>query len=361
MKFSYRPYQPGDETAINELYHAVTGYTRSAEQHAWQWLRTPGGESEMWLIEAMQDDGQKKLIGHHGIMALEFTYKGIPVRVGKTENTMVLPDFREKILYPRYEKIFLSQYEHKFHALFSTIGPTAAIRLRNAMGYEAKHHWQNIYIGKEPYTSLTMLSNMVSNRLGKPPSCLIENIPINLLIGNTKIEAYAGNEALSAFDFDSFWKEISHNYPLTPARTKKSISWRYWENPYRQHITLIMNDEILGVAVCILSLRRQGRGFVEDIYCDNISNLSRFLEIASAWAKKALNINLLEFSITTDTIKYFPQTNIVKHQHWIHQLAGKFNPQKENLMPRKITNLGKELLLDIENDWFVSPYFFEGR
>lgn len=361
MKFTYRKYQPGDEIAINELYHAVTGRTRTVEQHAWQWLQTPAGESEMWLIEAKLDNGQTKLIGHHGIMALEFSYKGMPVRVGKTENTMVLPNFREKILYPRYEKIFLSHYENKFYALFSTTGPNAAIRVRKAMGYEAKHQWHNIFIGKEPFISLSLLNSFVTQKLGKQFSNLIKDVPNNLVIEGTKIEAFIGHEISTTFDFDNFWSEISHNYPLTPTRTKKNISWKYWENPYQQHITLIMNNEILGVAVCIISLRKQFCAYVDDIYCDDISNLPRFLEIVHTWARKALGVYMLEFQTTTDTIKYFQQTNSIKYTSWIHQLHGIIKPEKENLMPRKITNLGKELLIAPEDDWFVTPYFFEGR
>lgn len=362
MNFTYRNYQPGDELAINGLYHTVTGRTRSVEEHAWQWLRTPAGDSEMWLIEAELGDGQTKLIGHHGVMALEFTYKGMPVRVGKTENTMVLPEFREKILYPRYEKIFLSQYENKFHALFSTMGPPAAIRVRKAMGYEAKHQWQKIYMGKEPFLSLVMVNDIITRKLGRQYLRSFSETPKNLVIDGTRIDAYLGHVASSAdFDFDNFWKEISPKYLLTPSRTKKSISWRFWENPYRQHITLVMNNETLGTAVCILSFRKQFCIFVEDIFCDNLSSLSRFLEITFTWAKKELGAIALEFNTTTDSIKFFQKRNGVKNTCLLQQLSRIVAKEKECPMPRKITGLGKMSLLSPEDDWFVTPYFFEGR
>lgn len=89
----------------------------------------------MWLIEETLDDGSARLIGHHGVMPFRATIGGETCLVGKTENTMVHPDHRSRILYPRFERRFLAAYEPRFAMLFSTTGPAAAIRLRKAMGY----------------------------------------------------------------------------------------------------------------------------------------------------------------------------------------------------------------------------------
>lgn len=357
MKFSYRPYQAGDEVAINELYHAVTGRVRTVEQHAWQWLQTPAGQSEMWLIEAHLADGSTKLIGHHGVMALNFTYQGIPIRVGKTENTMVLPEFREKILYPRYEKIFLSQYEHKFHALFSTMGPPEAIRLRKAMGYEATQNWQRFYIGSEPSLSLSLIRNKFFK---KESVSLYSKLPEEAIIKNTTIKTHLHEKIDSNFDFDSFWKTTSNKYTFTPSREKSDLLWKFWSNPYREHVTLILDNENLGIAVCTFSKRKTAIVYIEDIYCEIPQNLSKFLEIIQLWSREALNIKNLESITTTDSLKYFSSKK-TRLTVWAEKHAPKKYRQGKFFMPRKITLQGIALDIKKNDEWFVTPYFFEGR
>lgn len=131
-----REYRTGDEIEINRLYRDVTGRTRSEADWRWQWSENPAGRSEMWLIEEVLDDGSARLIGHHGVMPYRARIDGEDCLVGKTENTMVHPDHRSRILYPRFERRFLAAYEERFAMLFSTTGPAAAIRLRKAMGYD---------------------------------------------------------------------------------------------------------------------------------------------------------------------------------------------------------------------------------
>jgi hypothetical protein len=46
----------------------------------------------MWLIEATDDSGNVKLIGHHGVMPIAFSDGDTDIIFGKTENTMVLPE-----------------------------------------------------------------------------------------------------------------------------------------------------------------------------------------------------------------------------------------------------------------------------
>ena len=62
----------------------------------------------MWLIEATDEQGNVKLIGHHGVMPIAFSNGETDLLFGKTENTMVLPEYRKKILYLDLKKIYQS-------------------------------------------------------------------------------------------------------------------------------------------------------------------------------------------------------------------------------------------------------------
>lgn len=356
MKITYRRYQDGDVPAINDLYFHVTGRRRTIEEHAWQWLSSPAGESEMWLIEAEHENGQKELVGHHGVMAVAFTYRGIPVRVGKTENTMVLPEYRDKLLYPRFERLFLGEYQNRFHALFSTVGPAPAIRLRKAMGYEVKQRWVGIYVGTEPFLSI----DLVSEGRARSPRDLRGRIRAagSATIGGARVICLDGSE--SVFDFDRFWYQVSPCYGLTPARTRANLEWRFWSNPYVQHHTLKLDDEARGTAIAIVSVRNGYVLHVDDLYCERPERLGYFFRLLSCWAAKLLGLRTLASETTTDSFGYFSACK-PRMISWAHRVAGRTDALQDRFMPRKVTSLGRAAGINPEEAWYVTPFYFEGR
>ena len=356
MRFSYRQYQDGDSPAINELYFQVTGRRRTVEEHAWQWLESPAGDSEMWLIEAELDDGSRRLIGHHGIMAEAFTYRGTPVRVGKTENTMVLPEYRQKLLYPRFEKLFLGEYQNRFHALFSTTGPAPAIRLRQAMGYEANQRWVGVYVGIEPFLSI----DLVRERRALTPRDLQARIKVasSVSMGGARVTCLDGSD--SDFDFDHFWQLASPQYGLTPARTRANLQWRFWSNPYVQHHTLKLDDESQGTAIAIVSVRQGYVLHVDDLYCERPERLGHFMQLLLSWAAKRLGLRTLASETTTDSFGYFSACK-PRTISWAHRVAGRTDALQDRFMPRKVTPMGRAAGINPDEAWYVTPFFFEGR
>lgn len=358
MRFSYRRYKEGDAVTINTLYFDVTGRSRTIEQHAWQWLQSPAGESEMWLIEAELEDGSTRLVGHHGVMAEEFSYHGKDIRVGKTENTMVLPDFREKILYPRFEKSFLKEYEKNFHALFSTTGPTAAIRLREAMGYKFNQEWKSLYFGKEPLLSASIVLGRLLPRVSfNLTQALSTASPIS--IDNTLIQVLKPND--SSFDFDDFWKIAASGYGLTPRRTRANLLWRFWSNPYHAHITVKLSCTTRGTCICVVSCRGGNGLFLNDVFSDQPANTPYFLEKLSNWARRVGQVSYLQSHTTDENLQLFCGRNRIQIP-WVQSMLNMVRRQtKLGKMPRKITPQGQDLGINDTSDWYITPYYFEGR
>ncbi len=355
LRYSHRPYQAGDAAAINELYFQITGRRRTLQQHAWQWLESPAGPSEIWLIEAEMADGSRRLIGHHGVMAETFTYRGQPVRVGKTENTMVLPEYREKLLYPRYEKLFLGDYEGRFHALFSTTGPAPAIRLRQAMGYEARQRWVSFYVGTEPFLSI----GLVRERLARSPRDLRARIRAasGAKMGGARVTCLDGAER--GFDFDGFWQQVSPRYGLTPARTRANLQWRFWSNPYVLHHSVSLDDPNQGMAIAILSVRQGHVLHVDDLYCERPERLGHFMGLLSRWATKHLGVGAMASETTTDGLGYL-RTCGLRTVSWAHRMPGRTDTLQDRFMPRKVTPLGRTVGIDPVEAWYVTPFYFEG-
>lgn len=360
MKYTYRRYTSGDEDVINDLYRQVTGRQRNHEAFTWQWLETPAGESEIWLIEAHLSDGTTKLIGHHGVMALAFSHFGVPLRAGKTENTMVLPEYREKILYPRYEQRFFAEYESKFHVLFSTSGPREAIRVREAMGYEYKHDWKTLHFASEPVLSARLLASELAQRWFETDTYLGNCVfPDEIMIQGTRVHCFFRRDPAPFFDFDGFWQQAGSHYPCTPTRTASYLGWRFWRSPYTRHITLILDDEKLDVAVCILSMNRFGILAIDDIYCGVPDNLPRFIEKVHNWAGQVFPFFVLRFSTTSDTTELFAASRRLRDTTLLNKLAARTKPRERRLMPRKVTRLGRSMEAPPDGNWYVTPIVFE--
>ncbi len=374
-RYRYRPYVPGDEHAINELYLAVTGRKRTVSQFMWQWQDAPGGKGEIWLIEYVNDDGSTKLIGHHGVMPIVFSYGQDDFLAGKTENTMVLPAFRAKILYPKYEQIFLSQYEKRFDLLFSTLGPPAALRQRLMQGYEAKRKWLHFEWSLCPGAFLSRLGISCMARQEKPffktlgGLCIAIGKKINQFTAfiprnsnSLPLQVLSSQEAKKHQFFAKFWDIARNSYGLTPRRNREDLAWRYWDNPYGIHTTFVYEGSKSGGCGYAIVRNIGPQIFrLEDIVIYPIDQalLEKILNTVCEWVH-AQGGNILSFSTVADENKLvnffikFQKTNLRDKFH-------SFFNRNDTLMPRKLLN---NTLVDSNNkiiDWYVTPFVFEGR
>ncbi|RBO85740.1 hypothetical protein [Marinomonas aquiplantarum] len=354
--YSYRPYKLGDERAINELYFQITGNRRTADQFAWQWLEAPEGRGDMWLIEATNDKGEVKLIGHHGVMPIAFSNGNADLLFGKTENTMVLPEYRNKILYPRFEKKFIKAYQARYDALFSTMGPPAAIRQRKAMGYEFPVKWYSArHSTKGFFTELIFSGSILKNKIFKASDIGLD--AKNKLIKNGFLSE---DDAIKKTFFDDFWDQARLNFSTSPRRSKADLSWRFWNNPYKDHFTYVINEgRIKGY--CIISLRKTMRRevFLED-FCvhSNLEKDAKVLFYKLINALKESGFYSVLILCAEDSALY--QYGFINNGCMLtEKLYRCFRKKQSKIMPRKI-NDGMESALDILG-WDVTGIVLEGR
>jgi hypothetical protein len=123
-----------DMPAVVALYNTVTGRGRTLSQHCWEWWDMPDGPGSMWVIE---ETATGAIVGHHGLIPLWLRAGEQRVLAGKTENTMVHPDHRAKVLYFLYEKQFAREAEDRFDLLFTTSGYGTPGRVRRKLGYQS--------------------------------------------------------------------------------------------------------------------------------------------------------------------------------------------------------------------------------
>jgi hypothetical protein len=373
-KFHVRQYEAGDEVAINNLYFEITGRKRSLEQYFWQWHNAPGGSGEIWLIEMIKPDGKVKLIGHHGLMPIVFSYGKYDLLAGKTENTMVLPEYRRKILYPKYENFFLMHYKKRFDLLFSTFGSPAATRLRLSLGYEASAKWLNccwhLGLGAAFSRLAFTFSSPQKNKISKITALLCSNIGsvCNKLFPFQKkthatipLQALPSDVAQAHPFFKEFWNVARHAYGITPRRNHEDLLWRFWKNPYGVHTTLLCDGSKDGDGYAIVRDLGNQNFRLEDIviYPLDHSFLINMLNAICEWVHKNGG-NILRFNTVADennltcVFQKFSQVNVPTKFSFI------WRKQPDQFMPRKLT--GKSNVFN-NNDptWFITPFIKEGR
>lgn len=375
-RFQARPYQDGDGPKLNALYEAVTGRVRSLRQFGWQWLEAPEGQGEMWIIEEVPSAGPPVIIGHHGLMPLAFSHGAREFRAGKTENTMVHPDYRRRILYPKYERDFLRRYSERFDLLFSTVGPAPAIRQRKALGYDASRVWRKFEIALRPGAFAGLLSARLdlSGRVDssalyrcaapviRGAAGLARAIPRRRSGAGLALTALTAAQAVQHDFFREFWPMARGAYPMTPRRDRADLAWRYWTNPNVDYTALITPDPTGVQGYAVLS-RPHGSLFrLEDIvvFPYETPAFRRFLHSVCDWCAGQGGM-ALSFVTTDDPAspgEMIAAADLPRLES--HRLMSRFQPAPDQPMLRRATERGIGRGAAIDN-WYVSPILMEGR
>lgn len=355
-RFAIRKFAAGDEDEINRLYRQITGRSRSVSQYNWQWKLSPSGPGDVWLITDSHEGG--RIIGHHGVMPIRFTNGADDLLFGKIENTMVLPSYRDKIVYPRYELRFKLEYEDRYHALFATTGPENAIRVRKAVGYEFPVAWRKCILSTSRLSCLKFFVSVPQLALNK---CLKIG---NNNKGRTRRLAISDGllspELASKHEFfDNFWNIARRNHEISPRRDRADLQWRFWDNQYKEYFTFILDDqECKGYAI-ISSDHDLVR--VEDYAVEHPEPRAYeilFKRLADVLRKN--NISFYGLSITNDSNIQIALAKVLK-KDLLEGWPFKNYLEKETAhMPRLITKDGKNIGLPVTG-WHITGIIFEGR
>lgn len=237
-----------DNDAINKLYNRITGRKRTLEEYKWEWLDNPAGESERWVI---YEESTSEIVGHHGLIPIRFSAWGTTVLAGKTENTMVSPEHRNKFVYLSFEKRMLEEAKKRFDLLFTTAGGGAPGKIRERLGYETMGRWTTYLLYASPRYilgwSVDYLASIDKTALFLLPLLL----PLSLLAllgmaahravrtmvdqsvhGIRMVESPTVNEHKE--ELDRFWQENRKYFGPTPERSGAYLEWRFQRNPHNK-------------------------------------------------------------------------------------------------------------------------------
>jgi len=294
--------EPGDEEAFNDVFNSVVAGVRpprSLDVMRHLWHGAPGGPVWSWLVEAREDSGDWRIVGHHGLCPVRFTFGDMDLTFAKTVNTFLLTEFRNKFVYLRFERQCLEEVEEVFDATY-TLTPAAA-RPRTALGYETVAT-MGLEWGAKPFSlgarvlaqgdrrypnSAMRIATTSWSSLSK---CFLPRSVLPLV----KYDANAAAAAPFFVDFGCSARAIAG---LAPRRDTDDLHWRFWSNGdgYRTTLTHTWPDG--SRAYCILNRSRASNFVLEDIFLTTSQPgmLQEFLQSVYGWCTRqgALTISFM--------------------------------------------------------------------
>ena len=227
-RFRTRPMTLDDAPAFNDAYNSLNVATfRPLEEMLRLWRGGPGGPIRSWIVEAENGAGWR-LVGHHGLCPVRFTLGDCNLLFAKTVNSFLLPDFRNRFIYLRFEQRCLAEVEWEFDATYTLA--ELAVRMRGALGYESTTVELDLEQGLR---SPEMLSRVLMRMIWRQPG--VKTFGAWRLLPRRKcplpLTELTGGAARNSPFFTSFWDEARKTAGLAPRRDAADLGWRFWDRP----------------------------------------------------------------------------------------------------------------------------------
>lgn len=331
-RFRTRRMEPDDGPALNDAYNklGVNPY-RPLQEMERIWRGGPGGPVKSWLIEADEGAGWR-LIGHHGLCPLRFTLGRQDLVFAKTVNSFLLPEFRRRFVYLRFEKECLAQVEHSFDATYTLA--ELAVKMRAGLGYDTSVPELDFEQGLRRPEKIARLLMRLAWRLPQTRPLKagrwLPGARSSLLL-----RAMNAHEAPRSPFFDTFWDDARETAGLAPRRDAADLAWRFWDAP--GGCTTFTHCWPCGTRGYGIVATNDGLHYrLEDIFLNgpNPSLLAEFLEAIQAWCADQDGL-MLSFMTTPESQ---PPPMLAVYQRKMAPSGGRHAQH----VSRRLTALGRQ-------------------
>lgn len=230
-RFRTRHMTPDDAPVLNGVYNNLqVAPFRPLEEMRQIWFGGPGGPVKSWIVEADSGAGWQ-LVGHHGLCPVRFTLGERDLLFAKTVNSFLLPDFRNRFVYLRFEQRCLAEVEREFDATYTLA--QYAVRMRAALGYDTSTLELDLERGlRRPEVIARLLMRQVWRFPCIRTFCTWHALPgRKSSLALTELDNAA---AKSSRFFADFWDEARSTAGLAPRRDAADLAWRFWDRPGRR-------------------------------------------------------------------------------------------------------------------------------
>lgn len=371
--FISRRFTEQDKRELNDLYNYVFNHARTIENFDWEFIDNPQGKAHSWVLK---DSDPPRIIGHYGLIPLEFGYFGKSLLAGKTENAMLHPEYRGKGLYQPFEVDCIQQASQRFQLIWTSY--SAAVNTHIKAGYIPVGKLIS-YVHVNKASMATMLEDLIKNKTG------ISNRKLNVFLrklsecaaqiltlmfsrspvadGEMELKRVEDINTI-AKELDELWDSVKAEYGITVARSARYLRWRISNNPYLKydfHIVLKHQKVVGYVITCIVSRRgKNKKGIIVDILATEPS--TKILDCILAQAVSIFHrsgVERIEFpTLKSDNFinKALKRAGFVSFDSIYTKLRGS-NP--DFLVIPLDNTLNSKVVFD-PNNWYFTNIFTEG-
>ncbi len=341
-QFRTRRMEYADEAEFNEIYNglliAEKMTPRPLDVMRRIWHAGPGGPVHSWIVEAKTGSGNWKIVAHHGLCPIRYTMGDRDFLFAKTVNSFLIPEYRNKFLYLRFEKRCLAEVENLFDATFTLAA--AVTHMRAALGYETDIRELDLERGLQPFE---IVSRMLIRLAGRYPMTIA---PLARRWSNWRThhpvlvlnELDSGAAIFSPF-FQNFWSQTRAMAGLAPRRDAADLAWRFWDMPGER--TTLIHEGREGVqAYCILRRANSFHFLLEDIFLSRPEPglLLSFLKSIFTWCGRSGGL-MISFMTTIDG-----QPPVMLEVYRRNMGISLSRHYRDNHMSRRLTARGRERL-----------------
>jgi hypothetical protein len=224
-----RPLEPDDIPVLNAAFCRFVATKRWKSDRTDEQLRcivqdAPGGPAASWIVEAC-DGSDWKIVGHHGMCPVRFTYGGQDWLCAKVFNTFVL-----------------READKRFEANFCTGNPL--LRWRKTAGYQGSMHSSVLLFSLQPHhfvcrTLIERVHRRVPSFTGRLKRWLgyLPVLPIRRR-STLALTALSSEQAVDSEFFRTYGDQARLDPGFNLRRDVADLAWRFWRRPGFNGVTL---------------------------------------------------------------------------------------------------------------------------
>jgi GNAT superfamily N-acetyltransferase len=308
-RFELRPYRPGDERHIFELFQLCFGRDLSEQLWQWRYLDDPVGPGVICLAW----DGDT-LVAHHAVSCVGLHVQGQDWVMGLGGAAMTHPSYRGYGLYRQLAQWTWDRMAER--------GMPVAVAFANAFSHR-------LIIRDLAFVDLCQIPTF---RLSLPPASGFSERDKQIV-------------ELEDFDdrFDQLWKCVSDDYAVIARRSRAHLHWRYVRRPAQRYRILAYLDggELLGYVV----LKR----YREELHLVDVLSV-RDVEVA-----ERLILCAAQLAVHESASGLSLWLNVSHPLHWALERLGFCNGEPVTYMTAKVLRpeLSEAAIYDFRN-WYVT-------
>ncbi len=206
---TFRPYRPGDETAINDGFNRAFGASRSLDEWRWKYGDAPEGR---WIMLAFEAGG--RLVAHYGAVPVRLRVGELTVRAAQPTDSFSLPAGRHGLG-------AANTFQRTVAEFFSAFGGPE--RLAVLFGFPGERH-RRLGVARLGYEQLPPQPVVVWRR----PAAR-----------RRRFSAHTVRSGADARRADALWARARRRYPIAVVRDAAWLERRYAGRPGVEYVHLV--------------------------------------------------------------------------------------------------------------------------